>query len=438
MNVSPAATAATADETAVADQALPAARSHFTRRSVALYVAAYLGLYIAVMTPLLASLAIQLGRLDPGGKTNDLGLVIGAGTLVGLILGPVVGTLSDATRSRYGRRRPWILTGLPVILAGAVVTGLAPSVFVVGIGYVVSQIGLSLVVSPLTAIFPDQVPEQQRGWVSGLLGFTAQISGVFGFLLAPPLAHSPLLLFLIPALLCVAVVAPAVLLLPDPQPHISGGAGEPAVARPRPADVLRSLRFDPRKHPDFGWVWLGRFLMQSSLMVLSTYQLYFLTDHLHYQLSQVGGLMAMSGGIGLLMTSSGAVLSGMRSDRTGRRKRYIAGAGILLAVGFAVIATASSFGQVMIGSQVILFGAGVFGAVDLAAGTDVLPDRESGGARFMAIFGIAAALPQTLAPLAGSLLLALAGQDSYPLLFLVASGVALLAGVSIRRVRGIR
>ncbi|WP_413098222.1 hypothetical protein [Streptomyces sp. Inha503] len=135
-------------------------------------------------------------------------------------------------------------------MAGAVATGLASTVSGVLAGFVVSRLGLSAIMNAPLAILPDQVPERQRGKVSGLLGFTAQIAGVIGFQLADPLGSSGPLLFLVPAV---------------------------------------------------GRTWVGRFLVQLSLMFLTTYQLYFLTDHLGYELDEVTRLLALTGGVGLVM-----------------------------------------------------------------------------------------------------------------------------------------
>ncbi|WP_051300907.1 MFS transporter [Actinomadura rifamycini] len=399
---------------------------------VAVYVVAYLAVYIAVMTPVLASLAIRLEQIDPDGKEAALGLVVGVGTLVGLVSGLVFGVLSDNTASRMGRRRPWMLAGMPVLVAGALLIAAFGSVAGVLAGYVVMHLGLSMIMSPLTAILPDQVPEEQRGKVGGLIGFTAQIAGVAGFQFAGALSGSTTLLFLVPVLVACGGVLVLVVRMPDPRlPKDARRSGDLA-------GLARSLVFDPRRHPDFGWAFVGRFLIQFSLMVLSTYQLYFLTDHLGYALDDVTGLLAITGGAGLVMTTAGAVASGFLSDRLRRRKPFIYAAAGLFTVGFLVVASASSFAGVLVGSLFILFGAGVFGAVDLALAADVLPDREREAGRFMSIFHIASALPQSAAPVVAPLVLALGGGGNYPLLFVFAAGVALLGGLSVRPIKGVR
>ena len=74
----------------------------------------------------LAILLLPLFITVPTYYADDLGLGF---TTVGLVLllarvwdvvtDPLVGALSDQTRSRFGRRRPWLLAGMPLMVAGA-------------------------------------------------------------------------------------------------------------------------------------------------------------------------------------------------------------------------------------------------------------------------------------------------------------------------------
>ncbi|GAA0956870.1 MFS transporter [Actinocorallia libanotica] len=407
-----------------------------SRGFITLYVLALLGTYLAVMTPLLVSLAVHLEQIDEARKETNLGLVIGVGTFVNIVAGPVIGRLSDLTTGRWGRRRPWIVAGMPIMVGGMLVIAGAGNAGMVLAGYAIGQVGISCIMTGLLAMLPDQVPEAQRGKVSGFAGFTAQIAGVIGFQAANALDGSPYLMFGVPALLCCVLVLVAVLVLPDPVPEAASAKARRSGFDLR--EILLGFVFDPRRHPDMGWTWMGRFLMQFSLMFLSTYQLYFLTDHLDYELDEVTGLLALTGGVGLVMTSGGAVLSGLLSDRLGRRKAFVYAAGTLFAAGFLLVATAPSFLQVFLGSQLILLGAGVFGAVDLAIVTDVIPDRDTQAARYMSIFGIASALPQSAAPVVAPLILALGGGENYPLLFTVAAAIAITAGLTVRPIKGVR
>src|SRR5688572_26553002 len=66
----------------------------------------------------LAQLAMPLFNVTLGVAPAQVGAVLMLGRIWDAVLNPLVGTWSDNTRSRWGRRRPWLI-------AGAVLSGLA-------------------------------------------------------------------------------------------------------------------------------------------------------------------------------------------------------------------------------------------------------------------------------------------------------------------------
>ncbi|MFJ2235045.1 hypothetical protein [Streptomyces sp. NPDC087859] len=142
----------------------------FGRRSITLYVIAYSGLYLAVMTPLLVSLAIR-------SRTSTRTARPAASAWWSVwerrrASWPVwiVGVRSHKTSSPSGGRKPWMLGGVPVVLLGAVVTGTDSSVAVVMAGSVISHLRLSASMTPLHAFLPDRsvaspsAPDVTRIW----------------------------------------------------------------------------------------------------------------------------------------------------------------------------------------------------------------------------------------------------------------------------------
>ena len=75
--------------------------------------------YVQVVT-------LPLVNFVPGYYASDLGIPLLQVSLVMLlargldiVTDPLIGTLSDRTRSPMGRRKPWIIAGVPVLMAGA-------------------------------------------------------------------------------------------------------------------------------------------------------------------------------------------------------------------------------------------------------------------------------------------------------------------------------
>lgn len=86
---------------------------------VALYVLAQFGIWVALLTPVVLTLALRVGDIaSEAEKSRWLGIILAIGGFVALVATPICGALSDRTRSRFGRRRPWLVGGLVVADSG--------------------------------------------------------------------------------------------------------------------------------------------------------------------------------------------------------------------------------------------------------------------------------------------------------------------------------
>ncbi|MEK6344768.1 MAG: MFS transporter, partial [Curtobacterium sp.] len=201
---------------------------------------------------------------------------------------------------------------------------------------------------------------------------------------------------------------------------------------------FRQMFFDPRKHRDFTILWVGKFLMQTALTFLSTYQLYFLLDRLGFTAETAGSRLALVGGLGILVTMTFAVGSGIISDRLQRRRLFILLAGVLTLVGMVIMAFASGFGLFVAAVLVIVGAAGMFGSVDVALASDLIPEPARAG-KWMTTYNVASGVATAVDPLAGALLLAIGGGGAnYTALFLAGAVVAVLAGVLTTAIRQVR
>ncbi|MFC3296507.1 MFS transporter [Clavibacter michiganensis] len=73
---------------------------------------ALLGLFVALLPPIIVSLALKVAEVAPDSTAGTLSLVLGLGALVALVVNPLAGRLSDRTPGRFGMRRPWIIGGV--------------------------------------------------------------------------------------------------------------------------------------------------------------------------------------------------------------------------------------------------------------------------------------------------------------------------------------
>lgn len=462
-------------------QVIPAAaRARTSARFVAIYALAYAALWLALLTPAIITLALRVRQLAPDNAADPISRVLMAGAIVALVSNPVFGALSDSTRSRFGRRRPWLVGGVLCGCASLGVIGLAPTVNVVLLGWCAAQLSFNAVLAAMVAIIPDRVPPAQRGTVVGILGVCMPIGQITGTYLVQLLSVNMLMALLVPgAIGVVGVLALAYTLGREPiaagpglatavEPGtpeqwdlpVESGAAAVSGAPMKPATLgtvhtpgqlavpgqsatleVTDASGEPATQSglrrDFGWAWLSRVFFTTGSCFLQAYQPFFLLDALHTSPADVPHLMFRSTLVQAAMVVIWSLISGRLSDRTGLRKPFVMAGSTLQGVGLWVIASSHSYSMLLLGVGLVGMGHGVYEGVDLALVTDVLPDRARHAAKDLGLLNIANTLPQVIAPLAAPVILAVSRGD-YMLLFAVAGAVAVFGSVFLWPLKNVR
>lgn len=396
---------------------------------MAVYVLAQFGIWIALLTPVVMTMALRVGALtSPEEKGRWLGLILAVGGAVALVSAPVCGALSDRTRSRWGRRRPWLLGGLVVSGAGLLVLGLAPNLWLLGLGWVVAQAGFNAMQAACLPILPDVIPGRVQGRVAGMLGMTSTAGTFVGSWITQYTQGSDMAMFLAPFAITVAAILVLCAILPDrpleqaPEP-MGAGAMLHAILRP----------FGDR---DFSWAFFSRFLIMMAWSFLLTYQLFFLTDGLGLVKIDATATMVKSMAIISTATIGISLVGGFITDLTGRRKPLVFLAAALEGAGFLVIATAGSVPQFLVGVAMAGIGKGLYFAVDLALLAAILPNPQE-RAKDMGVFQISNSLPQSLAPALAPVILMLGGMGgrNYAAIYITGAVFALLGAFAILPIR---
>lgn len=414
----------------------PASMPDVSKGSIAAFLFAYMGAFLILIVPVASTLALKVAEVTPETRESTLGLIAGVGAFMALLANPIFGALSDSTTSRFGTRRPWILGGAILGFAALMVLAVAQDILLVGIMWAAVQLAMNAVLAGLAAFLPDRVPEHQRGKVSALAGIAQQISPFLGLLVANvalAFGGGTVGMFVAPSVIGLALIAVYVVTARD-------RVLSPNLRKPvRWSTIFRAFAFNPRKNPDFGWAWFGRFFITLAFATGSTYQVYFLNGRLGVPLEQAAAYQLGLVLLGAVLLSLTASISGHLSDKYIRRKIFVFLASGLIALGSLLTAFSFDLPLYIAAAAVSGLATGMYFAVDLALVTDVLPDKEGAAAKDMGVFNIANALPQSLAPAAAPLFLAMGGGgNNYTALFIAAAVAALIGALTVIPIKKVR
>jgi MFS family permease len=373
-------------------------------------------------------LPLQVERIDRVHKVAALGVIAGVSALFALVFNPVGGALSDRTRSRFGRRAPWLVAAPAGMLAMLALLGEAGTVPLILIGWCLAQAVANLYQAPLTAVIPDRVSVARRGAASAVAGVASVIGGVAGVGLASQFTRHVAWGYIALGIVVVATAGYFVLTTADPP---TAGLPRPPRARFRLADFLSALR-----HRDFTLVFVSRAAAIMGYFLVISYELYILTDYVKLPagLKPADGVtvLAAISAVGALIA---AAIAGPVSDRLDRRKPFViissavAGAGCVLPVlwpTFHAIEVFAAFAGIAFGCYL---------SVDAALVTLVLP-RSEDAARDLGVLNIANAGPQVIAPLFAALIISHLG--GYRILFIAGGCCGIAGALAVLPVRSVR
>ena len=440
-------------EVAPASHLIPVPTKRATKKWIFNFTLAYVGVNIAWAGPgqvLMAPLVERLSKASAWGifsniKEDNLAVIGVITGIAALIATPLFGALSDRTTSRFGRRTPWIFGGTIVVALAMVSAGFSKSLLAFLLSWIVFSVALNAVITPVSAAIPDHVPVEQRGVVSGWYGFAYTFAVVIGTglgTLAIALWPGDWGITMGYIICAAAAVLGMVPMLANrwetPLPKSAKQVFPPF----RLKEFLACYWIDVRKFPDFGWAWLTRFLVTLSTSISLFYLYYYLQDEIGLVRDDAAASavdMRVSTGV-LLLTAVYAfavfatvVVSGMLSDRVGKRKIFVSVASVFIGIATLLIAFAPSFPVVIVGALILGLGTGVFTAVDFALVSEVLPTTEDNG-KDIGIIGLAISLPNILAPIVAAFMVSSMG--GYVGLYLVAGAIAVLGGVLVYKIKG--
>ncbi|MCR3754004.1 MFS transporter [Lentzea californiensis] len=182
-------------------------------------------------------------------STAVVGLLMGMDNLLGIFVQPWIANRSDNTRTRWGRRIPYLAVGMPVAAVLFTLIPLATALpALIALIFVYSLAGNSF--KPIAqALLPDFIEPERRGRANAVVKIASGLTVIVSALISAFLVDDhPRLAFTVPAVLMLACTAVLVLRVRDNTSRAyqlaltEDSADEPAV---RLRDVVKDIVRDP-------------------------------------------------------------------------------------------------------------------------------------------------------------------------------------------------
>lgn len=345
--------------------------------------------------------------------------------LINIFVQPWVGARSDRTWTKFGRRKPWIMLGLPIAVVGFVLLPFAPTALALAAFILITNFGMALFRSPTVAWLGDLFLPDDRSKANGIINLMGGVGSLIAFLGGGYLFNNfgraaP---FIAGAILMVVSLAVALWRVREPRDLAAETDAEP------PRSVRENLRLLAGRADRNGlYVLLGILLWFIAFNALEAA----LSSFAVFSLGIAPGTAAIYAASISLSFIVFALPAGLLGTTFGRRPVIVAGLmglTIILGAAYFLIQGASTF-------VVVLVIAGLFWALvnvnSLPLVYDFGDERQIGA--FTGLYYFSSQLAAVLGPTLGGLVVDFMG-DQYRWMFVFSAFFMALALIVMLRMK---
>jgi maltose/moltooligosaccharide transporter len=264
-------------------------------------------------------------------RSSLIGGIMTIDNIFAILLLPFLGALSDRTRSRLGRRRPYILVGSILAMIFFILipyTNLYQVLGLMMLTIVLMNLSMALFRSPVIALMPDITPSKFRSQANGVINFMGGLGALLVYFGGKPLYDRSIALpFLVGGFVMFAASMLVVAFVREPQlAETSAGGGRVSLG-----DSFRGLRANLKDvftgEKSLLFVLLGILFWFVGFNAIET----FFTSYAHFHLGMkesTGALILGFFSVTFMVTS---IVSGLMGSRIGRRRTIRIGIVVLVA-----------------------------------------------------------------------------------------------------------
>ena len=288
---------------------------------VFLWLGSYLGM-VGVLVP------ARIAEIDPDAKATALAAMSAIAMVVSTIANILEGAWSDRTRSRFGRRTPWLYFGSIGAAISIYFWGTADSITAIIAWDAIYMIFLNAIVAPLIAVLSDRVAPRHRGTISSMYAIGLSVGNYGGQILAS---------FFIGVNEYYGVLLMALMaLLSGPLSSVflreKSTIGMP-VEKLTLKNLSDNFAFPLKDCRDYYLALIGKLCVVSAQFTVSGYQLYILTDYIKLSNEESAGYIGIISTILMVMSIVLSLFSGPIADKFHWRKWPVVITSLLMSVG---------------------------------------------------------------------------------------------------------
>jgi MFS family permease len=324
------------------------------------------------------------GLGDERFKATTLFILNVMGTAIAVLVQPTIGSISDYTISRWGRRKPYIFIGSALDIVFLLGVASSNTVIAIAAFMALLQFSANFAQGPFQGYVPDLVPEPQVGLASALVGLFQVLGNAAGFAIgAVAVATNSFWLGTMALGVLEFVTMLSVVIRVQ-----EGRAARPREGRSWRAIGLEAWGTDILRERSFVWLVASRWFVLMGMTMLTNFAIYYFVQSFRIAQADTGGPMLAVLAATVVGNLVAVVPAARFSDRIGR-KPVIYAACAVGSVGLAIVAVAPSVAVAVVGGLILGAGFGMFLAVDWALLTDLVPKASAG--RYMGISNVATA-----------------------------------------------
>jgi len=146
----------------------------------------YIPIFLQAGNPEFEQQLLEAGREIPDvvgfGLAPSLALFIMTwDNIINVFIQPWVGAKSDHTWNRFGRRKPWILLGMPIAVAGFIMIPFAQTALMVAMFILITNFGMALFRSPTVSWLGDLYEPDDRSKANGIINLMGGVGALLAF-----------------------------------------------------------------------------------------------------------------------------------------------------------------------------------------------------------------------------------------------------------------